>query len=261
MTTETETITPEAEAAAIQEGFDSVFEAPKDAPTVAEVKPEAAALDPAVLEAIAKDESLVEGFTPEQVKAFLAKTTEIDKLTSAFEKMSGRVGTLQEQVTILKAPKEPAEPVRTQEDIEAAYPELLPFLAQKYPASVPQEVLDRIASAEARNEELELRIEKNTLGVLHPDWSKTLESDAYKLWLATQAPEVQKTALTTYHAMELAPVIQSFKDFAGKQQSAQRNKERAEAAITPGSRTPAPMPAEQTEMDAFLSVFKKPAMR
>lgn len=260
MTTEqTPEHTPEQLEQALNDGFLAGFNAVAEGEPVKEepapepkeeVAPEPE-VDPEVLQAITKEEPEV---TPDQFQAILAKVSEFDSFRSAFDKLSGHVGTLLQEVKAIKEP--PAKPTLQLPPVDEgefaqAYPEFASYLqAQMSKVTLPAEVQAKIDAAEAKAAELEARLEERTIGLMHPDWKDVVGSNQYKAWLLTQPEDVQNVAKNSPYAVDLDRVIRSYKETAQKAQTAAKNKERLEAAVVP-SGVPAQRPPEPSEQDAF----------
>ena len=106
------------------------------------------------------------------------------------------------------------------------------------------------ATAKRIVKELEAKMEERVIGLMVPDWQETVTSDQYKIWLASQAPEVQQVAQTTTSAQELGRVLTAYKQHANKATVAQKNQKRLEAALVPDG-VPQQRPPEPSENDAF----------
>lgn len=257
MTDETN-LTPEQEQAAEQEAFAEAFnevrgEPGEEMPAPVEVAPE----DPALLEAVAEEEDKPDP----RYEALLAKMSDIDRMRSGFDKLSGHVGTILQQLQEFKqaqaAPLREPEPelpkVDPKEFVES-YPEFASYLRDQLQAvqqSFPvNDVMQRVAEVQARNAALEASLEEERITRMHPDWAEVVNTDGYKAWLATQAPDVQQVARETVYARDLGQIIGAYKATAQKAQNQAKRQQRLEAALAPGA-VAQPPKVEPTEDENF----------
>ena len=247
-----------AEEAATQEAFSAGFDSVNNdgVPLKEEPKPEP--LAPAELEQIVKGEEFLPGYTKEQITALLARIGDIDTLRTGLDKVAGHVGNLVQETRAAKtAPVAKTIEIPKEFDVEGfdpqefvnAYPEFALF-AQRY-APKGSDVESIGAALQATKAELRAELEEVKIGLAHPDWEQTVTADGYKMWLATQAPEVQTLAGSPY-AAELGRVLTGYKTFVAKATQAQSNKARLEKALVPDG-VPGARPPEPTEEDAYRS--------
>lgn len=264
----TEELTPEQEQAAMDEAFAAGFaEVRGEEPVKAEPEPAKEAEpveaeppkeaepeeDPELLQAVAE-----EGKPDPRLDQLLGRMAEIDKMRSGFDKLSGHVGTILQQLQELKtAPKapEPELPKVDPKEFAEAYPEFASYLRDQLATvapSIPDEVVQRLAAAEQRGAELAAQLEERTITLMHPDWAEVVNADGYKAWLGGQPEELQKTARETPYATELGKVLTAYKSAQKKAQTQQQRQQRLEAALPP-SAVEQPPKVQDTEEEAFAS--------
>lgn len=254
MTDEAQVVDEQAEREAFEAGFNAVRGEPE-----VEKKPEPEKadepVDPEALKAVAEEVEAEEpALTKEQVSALLAKVQEYDSIRQSHDKLAGRVGSLMQEIEALKKPPEKPKvelPPVDESEFAQSYPEFASYLqAQLGKVKPADDIMQRLAQAEERNQQLAQTLEERTISLAMPDWAETVNSDGYKAWLLTQPNEVQQVAASTTYANDLMKILGAYKQTATKAQVAAKNKARLEAAVVPAG-IPAQKIPEPSEEDAF----------
>jgi len=112
-----------------------------------------------------------------------------------------------------------------------------------------------------REQQLRAEYERKLLSMRHPDWEQVAASPDFQIWLASQPPEVQQVARTSWSADELAAVFDLYKSAsatmaqrATSQQADSVRKKRLEAAVPVADSGAAPPTYD--ERDAFAEGFR-----
>ena len=235
-------------------------------------------------------------FDEEAIKTLLAKSAKVDELEMALTRQAqelrrayGKIGELNSHLRqLMKAPTKRG--IKQAElkfaRLEEEYPELAQALkedlAQVLGAAQeeveqkeePQEAKaeesgdgmsqsqdsPRIPEEVLRQREFQLRVEyeKKLLASRHPDWEQIAQTPDFRIWLASQPPEIQQVAMTSYSAEELSGVFDLYKQArqlleAKVRQDATKQK-RLETAVPVSSSSTAAPPVSD-ELDDFLAGF------
>lgn len=260
------------ESTAFEAGFQQVAgDAPAEEPEVqaAPVEaPQAEAKNP-------EEEPFLDGLTKAQVKALLAKASEVDSLKSQMEqerqRLFGKIGEVQRYVNELKQAKPSEGAMKAASGtklnkLREQFPELAELLEadltvepgqavapqQQIDPKVIEEIAERRAAAKAA--ELERKMEEKRLSSLYKGWKEDINSPDFRLWLQTQPKEYQQKLVTSRDSDEVADGLTQFKAWRDKGAKQQANRQRLEAAVTPAGANVAAT-AEPSEWDGFLAGF------
>jgi len=274
------TVVAENDEASFDEGFSG---APTEKTPPAKEEPETPPEKPA-------PEPKYVQVTEDQLSAFLAQSTAIDKITAdskkAIDTVNGRYGELARTVSQLQNATPAGYAVEVGDDIVKDLAEEFPELSKHTltafkafaaklkgtsPAAAafdPNQVVPLIATAKQE-------LSKEILALRHDDWEEVVglpdaEGKApeteYRKWLATQTPEYQAQIAGSWDARFLAKSIDTFKAKAATDAAAAAKAKpkpattpsprqaRLEAAVTPrgeGGHPPGP-----TEDDDFNAGYK-----
>ena len=135
--------------------------------------------------------------------------------------------------------------------------------AQQTQTHTPEEVDAADAAVEdpfsQRELQLRMEYESKLLSMRHPDWQQVAQSPDFQIWLASQPPEVQQVARTSWSADELAPIFDLYKSasqaLAAKAQATTTRQKRLETAVPVAESTSAAPPVAD-EVDEFLQGFE-----
>jgi len=235
-------------------------------------------------------------FDEEAIKTLLAKSAKVDELEMALTRQAqelrrayGKIGELNSHLRqLMKAPTKRG--IKQAElkfaRLEEEYPELAQALkedlAQVLGAAQeeveqkeePQEakaeesgdgmsqsqVSPQIPEEVLRQREFQLRVEyeKKLLASRHPDWEQIAQTPDFRIWLASQPPEIQQVAMTSYSAEELSGVFDLYKQarqlLEAKVRQGATKQKRLETAVPVSSSSTAAPPVSD-ELDDFLAGF------
>lgn len=140
-------------------------------------------------------------------------------------------------------------------EFESTFPEFGPAVEARA-RKIAQEVMQsQQAQGQRDPEEISKQVNLAVMNTTHKGWQQTTASDDFKLWIASQPPDVQQTFQTTWDAQELGGIVTAFKS---RQQAASarstKSKQRLEAALTPDGRSSKVVHAA-TEQDAMQAGF------
>lgn len=235
-------------------------------------------------------------FDEEAIKTLLAKSAKVDELEMALTRQAqelrrayGKIGELNSHLRqLMKAPTKRG--IKQAElkfaRLEEEYPELAQVLkedlAQVLGAAQeeveqkeePQEVKaeesgdgmsqsqdsPQIPEEVLQQREFQLRVEyeKKLLASRHPDWEQIAQTPDFRIWLASQPPEIQQVAMSSYSADELSAVFDLYKQarqiLEAKARQGVTKQKRLETAVPVSSSSTAAPPVSD-ELDDFLAGF------
>jgi len=201
------------------------------------------------------------GLTESQLKSILERATRVDAIEDQLRKANGKIGelngTLQEIQRRRPTQHAPAEDLDDEQiaEFESTFPEFGPAVEARA-RKIAQEVMkSQQAQGQRDPEEISKQVNLAVMNTTHKGWQQTTASDDFKLWIASQPPDVQQTFQTTWDAQELGGIVTAFKS---RQQAASarstKSKQRLEAALTPDGRSSKVVHAV-TEQDAMQAGF------
>lgn len=235
-------------------------------------------------------------FDEEAIKTLLAKSAKVDELEMALTRQAqelrrayGKIGELNSHLRqLMKAPTKRG--IKQAElkfaRLEEEYPELAQALKEdlaqvlgaaqeeveqkeepqeakaeesgdglsqsQYSPQVPEEVLQQ------REFQLRVEYEKKLLASRHPDWEQIAQTPDFRIWLASQPPEIQQVAMSSYSADELSAVFDLYKQarqiLEAKARQGVTKQKRLETAVPVSSSSTAAPPVSD-ELDDFLAGF------
>jgi len=235
-------------------------------------------------------------FDEEAIKTLLAKSAKVDELEMALTRQAqelrrayGKIGELNSHLRqLMKAPTKRG--IKQAElkfaRLEEEYPELAQALKEdlaqvlgaaqeeveqreepqeakaeesgdgmsqsQYSPQIPEEILQQ------REFQLRVEYEKKLLASRHPDWEQIAQSPDFRIWLASQPPEIQQVAMTSYSAEELSGVFDLYKQarqlLEAKVRQGATKQKRLETAVPVSSSSTAAPPVSD-ELDDFLAGF------
>lgn len=249
-------------------GFDAIrggsYSAPDDRKSP-DVEKDTSADDDSGEEDQADDEEqeapVFAGLTESQLKSILERATRVDAIEDQLRKANGKIGelngTLQEIQRRRPTQHAPAEDLDDEQiaEFESTFPEFGPAVEARA-RKIAQEVMQsQQAQGQRDPEEISKQVNLAVMNTTHKGWQQTTASDDFKLWIASQPPDVQQTFQTTWDAQELGGIVTAFKS---RQQAASarstKSKQRLEAALTPDGRSSKVVHAA-TEQDAMQAGF------
>lgn len=235
-------------------------------------------------------------FDEEAIKTLLAKSAKVDELEMALSRQAqelrrayGKIGELNSHLRqLMKAPTKRG--IKQAElkfaRLEEEYPELAQALKEDLAqvlGAAQEEVEQKEEPQEAKAEEsgdgmsqsqdspqipeevlqqreLQLRMEyeKKLLASRHPDWEQIAQTPDFRIWLASQPPEIQQVAMSSYSADELSAVFDLYKQarqvLEAKTRQGVTKQKRLESAVPVSSSSTAAPPVSD-ELDDFLAGF------
>jgi hypothetical protein len=235
-------------------------------------------------------------FDEEAIKTLLAKSAKVDELEMALTRQAqelrrayGKIGELNSHLRqLMKAPTKRG--IKQAElkfaRLEEEYPELAQALKEDLAqvlGAAQEEVEQREEPQEAKAEEsgdgmsqsqdspqipeevlqqrefqLRVEYEKKLLASRHPDWEQIAQSPDFRIWLASQPPEIQQVAMTSYSAEALSGVFDLYKQarqlLEAKVRQGATKQKRLETAVPVSSSSTAAPPVSD-ELDDFLAGF------
>ena len=249
-------------------GFDAIrggsYSAPDDR-KAPDVEKDTSADDDSGEEDQADDEEqeapVFAGLTESQLKSILERATRVDAIEDQLRKANGKIGelngTLQEIQRRRPTQHAPADDLDDEQiaEFESTFPEFGPAVEARA-RKIAQEVMQsQQAQGQRDPEEISKQVNLAVMNTTHKGWQQTTASDDFKLWIASQPPDVQQTFQTTWDAQELGGIVTAFKS---RQQAASarstKSKQRLEAALTPDGRSSKVVHAV-TEQDAMQAGF------
>ena len=262
--------TQEQDDAAFNAGFS---EARGDEPPTEEVKVEEPAAEDVAPEPVAEEppapEVVFAGLTEDQLKAALAKASEVDDLKGQVRQLFGRLG--EYNAKLQQVSQTAGQPTKITGDqlkrLHENWGELANDLAEDLSGltlgsnAAPFDPTELRSELEQKfSDELD-KIKKDSelkmLKMRHKDWETIRSSDDFALWEQTLPPDERQTLAESWDAMYVADQFDRFKDWRSNAQSAKQQKQqRLEAAITPKG-APAPAPNSINDDDAFFAGFKQ----
>ena len=208
-----------------------------------------------------QEEPVFAGLTESQLKSILERATRVDAIEDQLRKANGKIGelngTLQEIQRRRPTQHAPADDLDDEQisEFESTFPEFGPAVEARA-RKIAQEVMQsQQAQGQHDPEEISKQVNLAVMNTTHKGWQQTTASDDFKLWIASQPPDVQQTFQTTWDAQELGGIVTAFKS---RQQAASarstKSKQRLEAALTPDGRSSKVVHAV-TEQDAMQAGF------
>ena len=208
-----------------------------------------------------EDAPVFAGLTESQLKSILERATRVDAIEDQLRKANGKIGelngTLQEIQRRRPTQHAPADDLDDEQiaEFESTFPEFGPAVEARA-RKIAQEVMQsQQAQGQHDPEEISKQVNLAVMNTTHKGWQQTTASDDFKLWIASQPPDVQQTYQTTWDAQELGGIVTAFKS---RQQAASarstKSKQRLEAALTPDGRSSKVVHAV-TEQDAMQAGF------
>lgn len=235
-------------------------------------------------------------FDEEAIKTLLAKSAKVDELEMALTRQAqelrrayGKIGELNSHLRqLMKAPTKRG--IKQAElkfaRLEEEYPELAQALKEDLAqvlGAAQEEVEQKEESQEVKAEEsgdgmsqiqdspqipeevlqqrefqLRVEYEKKLLASRHPDWEQIAQTPDFRIWLASQPPEIQQVAMTSYSAEELSGVFDLYKQarqlLETKVRQGATKQKRLETAVPVSSSSTAAPPVSD-ELDDFLAGF------
>ena len=224
------------------------------------------------------DPIVIAGLTEPELKVILAKANEFDSLKEAVggesQKIFGKIGELNRKIKELTEQKA-GSPVtlKSLENLGKDYPDLAEALAkdlesltlgaQAASTGMGEEDVNKLVESRVAGvtDALSITFEKKLISIKHPDWDTKRQSDDYKLWGSTLAPEAKSKLDTSNDGLFISSQLDIFNEWVANGKSAgkkSKNKKRLEANVTPNG-SPAPTIDESTlsEDDAFEAGRKK----
>ena len=221
------------------------------------------------------DEDPFKGFSPKARELF----AKIPELENDNRSLRGRVPALQRDLEELRrenaalkaaqaapTPAAPPPGPSALERVRGELPEVADAIDEAMralkPATVAAPPPPAPAPASSDHEDDEATI----LSAAHKDWAPTMNSADFKLWVAVQPEDYQRTVMSTDKA---APVIEALTKFKAHQAAAReranatqteadRRNKRASRGVTPGGNAAPLTPGVQSEHEAFLAAFNEP---
>lgn len=251
---------------AFEAGFNRISSG-EEAPVVEDPTPEATPDEKTPGdEPVAEDPAKHFGFTEEQIKSLLERSTKVDSIEDQLRKAYGKIGelnsTLQSLVESQKA--KPSTPISADDDAlseaEEAFPEFRAIAdarAKKIASEIMSEYVGKIPQTAPNITKDEIVREANIaiMDATHEGWRDTLASQDFALWIATQPEDVQDTFSQTVSAKELGKIVKNFDAWKAKTSAAgSKNKQRLEQALTPESAS-SKVTHAVSDHDAFVAGF------
>lgn len=222
------------------------------------------------------DEDPFKGFSPKARELF----AKIPELENDNRSLRGRVPVLQRENEDLKrrlaaletappAPAAPAAPAASSalDKVRGELPEVADAIDEAFRALQVQRTAAPPPPAPAPAPSADHADDEATiLSAAHKDWAPTMNSADFKLWVAVQPEDYQRTVMSTDKA---APVIEALTKFKAHQAAAReratatqteadRRNKRTSRGVTPGGNAAPLTPGVQSEHDAFLAGFNSP---
>lgn len=208
-----------------------------------------------------EDAPVFAGLTESQLKSILERATRVDAIEDQLRKANGKIGelngTLQEIQRRRPTQHAPADDLDDEQiaEFESTFPEFGPAVEARA-RKIAQEVMQsQQAQGQHDPEEISKQVNLAVMNTTHKGWQQTTASDDFKLWIASQPPDVQQTFQTTWDAQELGGIVTAF---TSRQKAASarstKSKQRLEAALTPDGRSSKVVHAV-TEQDAMQAGF------
>lgn len=258
---------------AFSAGFDSVrhsegYEPPPEKLHEETVAKEEAAAKPEP-EETPVEEAMFAGLTESQIKSLLQRAARVDSIEEQLGKAHGKIGelnrTLQEIRSTGQRPTQnhaPADSVDDQalSEFESTFPEFAPAVEARA-RRIAQEVLQQAQQTQSAGdssdpEAIGKAVSLALMDDKHPDWRKTVASDDFALWIASQPDGVRQTYASTWDHRELGGILGKF---SASQRAvvdrATKSKQRLEAALTPDG-SPSRVAHATSDQDAFIAGFE-----
>lgn len=261
--------TPEQDAADFEAGFNSVSdgESSPDVDTSEQTVTEAKTEDKPGAEA--EDEEVKHfGFSEEQIKSLLERSTKVDSIEDQLRKAYGKIGELNSTLQSLVEKQNKLTATTTSQssdsdvdEMEEAYPEFRDIAdrrARKIASEIMAEYAGKTAEATPGVTKDEIIREANIaiMDANYDGWRDKLASQDFALWIATQPETVQNTFSTTVSARELGKIVKDFDGWKTKTSDrGNKNKQRLEGALVPESNA-SKVSHAISDHDAFVSGFK-----
>ena len=260
MSVETEQIEPSPEAvveteqvveqaapsddAAFLAGFNGVTTGEEEAQPEPEPEPEA---EPEPVR--------IAGYTEDELKALLAKVSEVDRLKEREAKIWGTIGSMKQSQESRGSSKITKESFKR---TAAEFPEMAEMLAEdlsqlSMPSGFDSSSVERIIEQRIGEERRANQV--TILSVIHPDWQRVVQEPEFQTWKASLPPEKQDVLDNGWDALSIGEGLSTFKEWKSKTtQAAESKRKRLEQAIAP--KTASRVAPVQTAEDAFMAGFK-----
>lgn len=209
------------------------------------------------------EEPLFAGMTESQIKSLLERSARVDDIELQLRKANGKIGELNANLQTLSQHRPtqaaPAEKLagNGSDALDEEFPEVVAIARriaeETLQANKPSAQADQPAAIDraAIEEEINLAVMDST----QAGWRETIGTQDFKLWIATQTPEVQQTFNTTISAATLTGVIQDFKSWKTTVDSrSTRNKKLLEDSVLPDGNS-SKVSHAPSDRDQFLAGF------
>ncbi len=262
--------TQEQDDAAFNAGFAEVRgdETPPTESVEPEVKepeekePEVAAVE-AQPEQPPEELPVLAGLTESQIKAALAKMSEMDDMKLQVRQAFGKLGELNQKLMQAQTATAKLSPGQLSK-LASEFPEMARLLEEdlsslsvgSQPSFDPQPLQKELAETRHALAQARAESEMKLLSITHRDWRSIANSDDFRIWSQTLSGEERQKLNDSWDALYLTDKLTEFKSWKGKGQAVQQQKQnRLAQAVTP---TGAPKSAPNTinDDDAFLAGWK-----
>lgn len=240
-------LAPSQEDAAFQEGFAEVRADPSAEP---------------------EPPKLFAGYTEDQLRDFVGKAQEIDKMREREAKVFGTLGSLKQGMDALRN-QHRQQPQATALNLDASkftrlqeqFPELADMLSQDLSdalkghggTGVDSRSIERLM--DERLDRTSKNYETKLLSVMHRDWRKVAQAPDFQAWTVQQPPDVQQVIRDGWDAIAVGEQIGAYKQWQSKAvQAKQSRQSRLESGMTPRGNTQ--MAPAMSEADAFEQGFR-----
>lgn len=243
----------------------------------AEPEAEAAPKDP---EAPAPDEDpvILDGLKRSELHRLLSNAADVEGLKRQLDKAHGNIGDLKRQLqqsmqAVQQASAAGATAPELAEKIkqfEQDYPDVAEYMramgfqkqqpSQEAAATQEQQPASAAPTPEAQAVLTPFAIELAVMDHVHKGWREKVNSQEFRLWLASQGDEVRRDYDTAQTAEVMAGVIGKYDQWAVARQAATdraaKGQQRLSKALTPNGNAPRPQ-AAITEQQAFEAALKE----
>lgn len=230
----------------------------------AEVKPEPAAVQPAVEQVTEKEEPAVPVVDlAAELKDLKAKVAASQGAPDAIRRMHGEIGNINRTLKALTV--KPEAPVNDEFtaamiDAEAAateFPEVLAPVLKALKASASRQAPVSSEDIEARvSTAIKATRENDAIESLkeeHPDYETVRETPEYQTWLSSKPPEFQHRFTTTWNPAVVAKGLSEFKDSLKKRE---QKTNRLATAVTPQGVPQQASSSTLSDEDALMLGYK-----
>lgn len=220
----------------------------------------------ATQDANTEEQTVFAGLTETQLKAILERATRVDAIEDQLRKAHGKIGELHGSLKELQQARQqttqqaPAGDLDNEQlsEFESTFPEFAPAVEARA-RRIAQEVLQQAQQTgqQIDPEQVSKTANLAVMDSMHRGWRETVNSDDFKLWMATQPEPVQQTYQTTWNAAELGLIVSEFeqRQQVATQQRSSKSKQRLEAALAPDARASKVQHGISDE-DAFTAGFE-----